>query len=131
MAPSSILDNPRYKQKPTLLLFEFYVLDTVAQLSAAKRQGIEQLDMKKLFNAKAKNWKAAVKEVLKFSGTIDVSILDRWYSVKEKSADIDAEKFAQSFADEYFSDRSRVDVWGEGQLEAAKKRIEECRAKGL
>ncbi|MBD3392243.1 MAG: hypothetical protein GF418_09265 [Chitinivibrionales bacterium] len=127
---SNILQEPRYKDTPALLLFEIYALDAVGELSAQKREGIEQLDLKKMFNVEAGDWKAAVKQILKLSGTIDVAILDRWYTLKEQG-EADAEAFARDLADEYFKDGSAVDVWPEGALDAANRHIEECRAKGL
>ena len=45
----SILDDPRYKEKPALLLFEIYVLDVIGKLSPQKREGIQKLDIKKIF----------------------------------------------------------------------------------
>jgi len=136
MSPSenegkTILDDPRYKEKPVLLLFELLVLDTIGQLTDVKRQGVEAMDVKAMLGTEAADWKSAVSESLKLSGTIDVAVLEEWYSAKEKEGDVDAEAFAQAFADGYFADNSQVDVWGEGELEAAKKHIEECKAKGL
>ena len=127
----TVLDEPRYREKPVLLLFEIYVLDIIGRLSAEKRRGVEALDLKALFKTQAGDWKDALKETLRLSPTIEIAVLDRWYSARENNVSADAEAFSQQFADDYFRDGSDVDMWPEGKLDAAKEHIEECRAKGL
>lgn len=131
----TILDNPRYGKKPVLLLFEIYVLDVIGHLSDEKRKGIQSLDIKALFNTKASHWKSALKEVLKLSPTVETSMLDNWISAIEKNEGnktrLRSEDFAKKYADRYFRKNSTLDVWAEGALEKAKKRISDYRKKGL
>jgi len=67
------------------------------------------------------------------SDTIDVAILDLWYRNREHFAGddgvIDADWFANIFIDEYYKEGSKVDVWPEGALEAAKMRIAAAKSK--
>lgn len=131
----SILDQPRYKEKPALLLFEIYVLDVIGKLSPQKREGIQKLDINKIFNTKATHWKSALKEELQLSLTLETAILDRWYNAVEKNGGVfeglDPEAFSREFADAYFAKNSDIDVWKAGTLEKAKKRIEEYKKKGM
>ncbi len=131
----TILDDPRYKDKPVLLLFEIFVLDAIGQLSAEKRKGIQELNIKKIFNTEAEHWKPALREVLQLSNTIEVAIQNSWVSKLSENGDsdehIDADAFAKEFADKYFAQDSQVDVWAEGALEQAKERIAEYKKKGF
>lgn len=131
----TILDNPRYKDKPVLLLFEIFVLDATGRLSTEKRKGIQELNIKKIFNTKAEHWKPALREVLQLSNTIEVAIQNSWVSRLSENGDsdenLDADVFAKEFADRYFAQDSQVDVWAEGALEQAKERIAEYKEKGL
>ncbi len=133
--PKTILDEPRYKDKPVLLLFEIFVLDTIGRLSAEKRKGIQELHIKKLFNTKAEHWKPALREVLQLSNTIEVAIQNSWISRLSENGDtdenIDVEAFAREFTDHYFAQNSQVDVWAEGTLKQAKERIAEYKKKGF
>ena len=70
----TILDDPRYKEKPVLLLFEIFILDAIGRLPAEKRKGIQELNIKKIFNTMAEHWKPALREVLQLSSTIEVAI---------------------------------------------------------
>lgn len=130
-----ILNNPRYKDKPVLLLFEIFVLDVIGRLTAEKRKGIQDLNIKKIFNTKAEHWKPALREVLQLSNTIETAIQDSWITKLAENGDsdenIDPETFAREFADRYFKEDSKVDVWADGALESAKGRIEEYKKKGL
>ena len=131
----AIFDHPRYRVKPVLLLFEIFVLDVIGRLSPGKRQGIQELNVQKIFNTKSEHWKSALREVLQLSPTIETAILDNWYTKLDQNGGsdekIDPEAFAKQFADRYFEEGSQVDTWPEGGLEKAKERIAEYRKKGL
>ena len=133
--PEAIFEDPRYKEKPVLLLFEIFVLDVIGRLSPEKRQGIQELNVQKIFKTKSEHWKSALKEVLQLSTTIETSILNSWYTKLDDNGgtdeNIDAEAFSKEFADRYFEEGSQVDVWHEGALENAKELIAEYRKKGL
>lgn len=120
----SILNQPRYKENPALLLFEYYVLDRIKQLPAEKEHALTQLNLKAIFNTKSSEWREVICEQLRLSDTIGIAILDYWYQEKEKTPT--PAKFAQSFADRFFADHGSIDIWKEGELEAAKKRIQEA-----
>ena len=133
--PGAIFEDPRYKEKPVLLLFEIFVLDVIGRLSPEKRQGIQELNVQKIFNTKSEHWKSALKEVLQLSTTIETAILKYWYTKLDENGgtdeNIDPEAFSKEFADRYFEEGSQVDVWPEGELEKAKERIAEYKKKGL
>ena len=107
---SALFDQPRYKNKPVLLLFEYFVLDTIGHLSPARRQGIEQMDLKKIFETRSSDWKQSLKTTLRLSATIDTAILESWYKAKERDAGIIAETFSKEFADEYFHGEKGLDA---------------------
>ncbi len=131
----TILDDPRYKEKPVLLLFEIFILDAIGRLPAEKRKGIQDLNIKKIFNTLAEHWKPALREVLQLSTTIEVAIQNRWISKLSENGDsdenVDTDQFAREIADQYFVQDSQIDVWAEGALEQAKERIAEYKKKGL
>lgn len=131
----SILDHPRYKEKPVILLFEIFVLDVIGRLSPEKRDGIQKLNIKKIFKTRAEHWKSALREVLHLSDTIETAILDSWYAKMEEHGgsdeNIETEMFAKDFTDQYFEEGSQVDVWPEDALEKANERIAEYKKKGL
>jgi len=121
--PETIIDYPRYKKKPALLLFEIFILDVIGLLSPEKRKGIQKLNVAKIFSTRANHWKPALREVLKLSDTIETAIRDRWYKRLGANGKADPEKFAKSCADSYFKEGSTVDVWTERSLKKAQERI--------
>ena len=132
--PEAIFEDPRYKEKPVLLLFEIYVLDVIGRLIPEKRQGIQELNVKEIFNTKSGHWKSALREVLQLSTTIETAILNSWYTKLDENGgtdeNIDPESFSKEFSDRYFEEDSQADVWAEGELEKAKERITEYKKKG-
>ncbi|WP_411825387.1 hypothetical protein [Luteolibacter sp. AS25] len=125
------LDQPRYKENPIYLFFESYIQDVIGYLPEEKSDGIQELNLDKVFDTKAKDWRGSIRETLHLSETIDIAILDLWYRNREHFKD-DAGKpdpvwFSEIFTDKYIEDDSKVDVWGEGALEAAKARILEAK----
>jgi hypothetical protein len=119
--------SPRYKDKPIYLLFEHYIMDVVGQLPPEKSASIQAMNLQKVFNTKASEWHASLREALALSQTIDIAILDLWYRnqdiAQSKGIEYPSRQFAMDFTDEYFKDGSQVDVWPPGALEAAKQRI--------
>jgi hypothetical protein len=130
--PASISEHPRYAKQPINLLFEAFVLDVIGHLPDAKRQTLQAMNLQKVFNTQASNWRAALRETLHLSDTIEVAILDLWYrnrdALRKQGQEYDAVAFSQDFADNYFADDSTVDVWPDGALDAAKKRIADYQA---
>ena len=130
--PATISKHPRYANQPINLLFEAFVLDVIGQLPAAKRQTLQAMNLQKVFSTQASEWRAVLRDTLHLSDTIEVAILDLWYrnrkALREQGQDYDPVAFSQDFADNYFADDSKVDVWPEGALDAAKKRIVDYQA---
>lgn len=124
--------NDRYKDSPILILFENYILDTIGQLPADKKNVMNDLGLDKVFNTTTKDWKQIVRQVLNLSDTIDIAILDLWYRNREiaKGQGIDYEPthYAMDFADNYLKDDSKIDVWDGDSLEVARQRIEKIKA---
>jgi hypothetical protein len=130
--PATIAEHPRYAKQPINLLFEAFVLDAIGQLPDAKRQSLQAMNLQNVFNTQASEWRDVLRETLHLSNTIDVAILDLWYrnrdALRKQGQEYDPVAFSQDFADNYFADDSKVDVWPDGALDAAKKRIAEYRA---
>lgn len=128
----SIQDHPRYGQNPIYLFFESYIQDVIGYLPKEKSEAIQKMDIQKVFNTQASEWHEVLKETLHLSETIDIAILDLWYRNREQFKTEDGEYdpvwFSQIFTDEYMKEGSQVDVWPEGALEAAKKRIKVAQA---
>ena len=131
--PATISEHPRYAKQPINLLFEAFVLDVIGHLLDAKRQTLQAMNLQKVFNTQASEWRAVLRETLHLSDTIEIAIPDLWYRNREVSRkqgeEYEPVTFSQDFADNYLAAESKVDVWPEGCLDAAKKRIAEYRAK--
>jgi hypothetical protein len=129
---ADLIENPRYREKPVLLLFEIFILDVIGRLSAEKRKSVQELDIKKIFKTRAAHWKPALREVLQLSNTIETAILNAWVDILSTGDTAhDPETFSRDLSDAYFKASSTIDVWADGELEKAKERIEEYRKKGL
>jgi len=130
--PSSVFEQPRYKENPVYLFFEAYIQDVIGWLPAPTDQKFQSLDLQSIFRTKASAWRDVVREALALSDTIDIAILDRWYSdltpKQRQGVDYEPEEFAIQFADEYLKDGSTVDVWAAGELEAAEAHIAAAKA---
>lgn len=125
----SVFDLPRYKENPILLFFEYYVLDTIGFLPKANYLSLNDMMLYKTFNLEEMDWKETVKYVLSLSDTIEIAITDLWYRnsdiADKEEFDYAPEQFAMDFVDLYFKEDSKIDIWQVGELEQAKKRIEE------
>ena len=123
----SIQDHPRYGQNPIYLFFESYIQDVIGYLPKEKSESIQEMNIQKVFGTEATEWREVLKETLHLSDTIDIAILDLWYRNREhfktENGEYDPVWFSQIFTDEYMKEGSQVDVWPEGALEAAKRRI--------
>lgn len=126
-----LLQHPRYKDRPMCLFFEKYVLDTIGELPDDKAALIQGLGLEEIFGVQADTWQDVMRRALKLSPTLDIAIIDRWLT--ELGGDLPAEPqaFAEAFADDYFAEDSDVDVWGEGELEAAIERIKAWQAESV
>lgn len=128
----TLMDQQRYKDNPSYIFFENYILDVLGYLPAEKSLKIQAMNLQRVFGTKESEWHAVVKEALGLSGTIDIAILDLWYRNQEIASKqgmvYEASAFAIDFTDQYMKDGSQVDVWPQGALEAAKARIDAHRA---
>jgi hypothetical protein len=119
--------NPRYTGNPMLAVFENLVLDVLGRLPAGKAEILIKMDLPKVLKSRAKDWKGAVKESLHLSETIEIAILDLWYTNQEvavqKQITLSAEEFAMGFVDNYLKENSQVDIWTQESLARAKERI--------
>ena len=126
-AMTSPLEIPRYKENPIYLFFESYILDVIGHLPRERSEGIQSMNLQKVFKTAASEWHSVLRETLDLSPTIDIAILDLWYRnqdiAKSQGLEYAPEHFAVNFADEYMKDGSQVDIWPPGALEAAKLRI--------
>lgn len=122
-----MFSHPRYQKNPIHLFFEAYIQDVVGELPQEKSQQYQDMNLQSVFNTKASDWKDVIKEVLQLSETIEIAILDLWYTNNEISLkedlEYDAIQFSMNFVDQYFKDDSKVDVWEGNALESAKARI--------
>jgi len=119
-----ILEHPRYKDKPAILFFENFILDLIGQLEPERQEYLASLNLHKVFNTKATEWREVVREALQLSDTIEIAILDRWLRLQEANDPIAPLDFAMQFSDDYFADNSTVDVWDEATFCEAVSRIE-------
>ena len=130
--PATISEHPRYAKRPLNLLFEAFVLDVIGHLPDAKRQTLQAMNLQKVFNTRASEWRAVLRETLHLSETIEIAMLDLWYrnreTLREQGQEYDPIAFSQDFTDNYFADDTKVDVWPDGALDAAKQRIADYRA---
>lgn len=115
----------RYKQSPINIFFEDLILDVLGQLSAERSSAAQEMNLQKVFSTRASEWKAVIRETLHLSETFDIAVLDLWIRNREhyNESSEGYRAFAQDFADKYMADGSKVDVWPDGALAAAKARI--------
>ncbi len=122
-----MISTKRYKENPSYLFFEYYILDTIGLLSTKQHEEIEKLDIGKLFEVESNNWKEIIHKALKLSETIDFSILDLWYINRErllkKEIEYNPVEYAVNFVDEYYKEKSLVDKWTDKSILETAKRI--------
>lgn len=126
----NVLDLPRYQENPFHLFFETYVLDVIGALPAGKE--LEASDVERVFGHGHHGWRESVCTALRLSDTIEVAILDAWLASADTYGEYEARyrpfAFAQDFVDRYFEADSPLDVWGPGELDAARARVAQQRA---
>ncbi len=121
------LEHSRYKNTPVYIFFENYILDVTGNLSADKHDILQQLDLQSVFGTQAFRWKDVIREALKLSSTIDLTILHEWYksieTAESQNQEIDPGEFCKDFVDRYFNEESTLDAWNEDTLMEAKELI--------
>lgn len=130
----NLSDHPRYQGDPMHLLFEIFIQDVIGQLPEEKRQAVERMDLPRALQTQAQEWRGAIAEALRLSGTIRIAILDLWAQDQEACQKLevacDPVQFSMDFVDHYYEEGSRIDVWEGNALEAAKARIARQGQKG-
>lgn len=81
--PATISEHPRYARQPSNLLFEAFVLDVIGHLPDAKRHTLQAMNLQKVFNTQASEWRAVLRETLQLSETIEIAMLDLWSRNRE------------------------------------------------
>jgi hypothetical protein len=108
-------------------LFENYVLEVLGRLPADIVGKMQRLDLPNVLKTQATDWKAAIKETLHLSETIEIAIWDLWYTnqgvAQRTGVKLTGEEFAMGFVDNFLKEGSQVDVWTQETLAAAKERI--------
>ncbi len=121
------MDDPGYISDPVKILFGNFVLSIINKLSKEKAEKLSSLDLAAVFKTTPKDWRLIVKEVLDLSDTIEVAILDLWYTNQrlafQRKIEYHPEQFAIDFVDNYLKEDSKIDVWPENSLALAKERI--------
>ena len=122
-----------HDERPFDFFFEMYVVDVLELPPAETKSALAAFSARfpNLFREYDGDWRAFVVGTAQLSDTIEIAIWDLWIRNSENARRAGwiyhPWHFAQNFIDNYTAEDSRVDVWPEGALEAAKKRIEDYR----
>lgn len=115
--------------RPIDFFFELFIVTSLGELPQATLAALEDFSNKHptFFAATKGNWQEFVSQQLKLSDTIDVAIWDLWIRNKEiassKGLQYHPWHFAINFAQNYFAEGSKVDVWEGDSLPQARMRI--------
>lgn len=135
LADDLACQDPWYGQNLIYPFFESYVLDVIDELPAHRAKWLQNTDLQAILETRASEWKDVLCEVLCFSATINVAILDAWYRLLEirdrRREKCDPVSFARDFVERFFAEDSDVDVWTPETLEKARHRIESIRSPGI
>ena len=127
MDARDIFDHPRYRDNPSDLFFELFVVDTIAPIDPELAEWIASAS-----KCSIGEWRATTKRKLTLSDTIEIAILDLWYRnrkiARDQGIELDPQSFSVHFVDHYYDDGSQVDQWAPGALEDAKARVDAYRA---
>jgi len=122
----SVLEHPRYKETPINLLFEDLVMNVIGHMPPGREEVLRGMNLQKVFATTSSEWREVIREALHLSETVEIAILDLW--IRNRACYHDTPEgyraFAQDFTDKFMAEDSKVDVWPEGALAAAKERIE-------
>ena len=80
------------------------------------------------FKTEPKDWRLVIKQVLNLSDTIEIAILDLWYTHQElaklQRIEYHSNQFAMEFVDNFLKEDGRIDIWPGDSLIRAKERIQ-------
>jgi hypothetical protein len=126
---------PYYHQhRPLDFFFEMFVCDVIEELPRATKDALADFSKRHptFFSNHAGDWRNYVVAECHLSQTIETAIWDLWIRnlvrAKSEGWNYHPWHYAQNFADNYFVDNSKVDVWEPGALDAARGRIAQYRA---
>lgn len=111
---------------PMDVLFANYVLDVIGHLPAERRSGVEALapKLQASLRTSASDWRGIIREALHLSQTIDLAILDLWFTNSDRAVEsgvpLPPGDFAMMFVAKYREPGSQIDVWPGDSLERAK-----------
>lgn len=108
------------------MLFKKYILQELGELPIEDYQKLNELQLFSVYNRPPENWNVTLFNILNFSETLNIAIWSSWIN-HQRYEDKSVEEFADGFVQDYFADDSRIDIWEEGQLEAAQRLIQEYR----
>ena len=120
-----------HEERPLDFFFGMFVIDELEELPDESKSALSTFSDKHpdFFADTNGDWKKFVIEQCHLSDTIETAIWDLWIrnsvNAKENGWTYHPWHYAQNFADNYFADDSKIDVWEGDTLDAAKKRIEE------
>lgn len=119
-----------HDQRPLDYFFEMYVIDVLDKLPEATSRALDEFSTKHptFFEKHNGDWRKYVVAESHLSDTIEVAIWDLWIrnsaNARQAGWQYHPWHYAQNFADNYFADDTKVDVWEGNALEQAKQRIE-------
>ena len=121
----SIFDTPRYKENPSDIFFDHFVMDVIGLLPPGMSENLDAA-----ISTSGGAWRHKTKQLINLSDTIEIAILDLWYrnsAILESRGELyDPYHFAVNFVDAYFAENSQVDQWPGNALEVAKSHIREA-----
>jgi hypothetical protein len=110
-------------------LFASYVLSVLGKLPPEKDAVAVEVAprLQAALKTRASEWKAIVSESLHLSDTIELAVLDLWYTNADRATAagtaLDPEAFAAAFVEKYAEEGSTVDVWPGDSLARARERV--------
>ncbi|MDH4139940.1 MAG: hypothetical protein OEV43_05150 [Coriobacteriia bacterium] len=123
----SALEPYMRDEKPMDFFFEFYIMEVVGALPPETAEALDEFVKENAEAFDTGDWRSEVHSGFGLSDTIGIAILDLWYRksgpARQRVDEYYAQRFAIDFSAEYFSDDGEIDMWPEGELEAAKARI--------
>src|SRR6185436_12476260 len=117
------MENSRNAENPMRTLFANFVLATIDMLPREKFEILASLNLAARFNIEPKDWRLVIKQVLHLSDTIEIAILDLWYTNQDiaalRNTKYHPNQFAIDFVENYFKEDSLIDIWTDDSLKRA------------
>lgn len=129
----SVLAAYAEQQRTMDFFFDFYVMDVLEALPQETLAAIAEFAVKhpQMFEKHGGDWRRLVRDACQTSDTFHIAVWDLWVVnseiSREKGMSCHPLEFAQFFRENYFRDGSRIDVWTDETMSAARERIEAFR----